>query len=161
MSQINQMEEKLSLEQLASKIKSLINRSPLSMILIGELLIEYKGDIEYGGVKEFYRNIEMSDRTAQHYMQIASNKEIQKLKAEGKVEGLDMSAILEFIGMYVNVSDLNNDNTPQQQEYVPLGSNFDFNTCRSTKIFKEEYKALATKVSDLEAELNSRRSITA
>ena len=153
-----QAEDKLSLEEVAEKIKGLISRSALAKIEIGDLLNKYTAEIEHGGKEEFYKSISMSPRTAQHYMRIASNEEVQKLRAEDKLDGLNMSQILAMVGMRVNIRGVNNDITPA--EYKPV-ENFNYDKCRSTRIFKIEYEALTGKVTELEAELETFRSKTA
>ena len=55
-------EERLNLDQLAGKIKNLISRSAMAKIEIGELLNEYTAEIEHGGKKNFYSDIDMSPR---------------------------------------------------------------------------------------------------
>ena len=151
------------LQEVAIQIKGLISRSALAKIEIGELLIENKKLIQHGDTKAFYSSIGMSDRTAQHYMRIASNKEVQKLKSEGKLDGLNMSKILEMVGMRVNVRGTNNEDAPQeQQEYKPLGlGKLDFNKCRSTKKFKAEYEMLTGEVAELKKELDALKNKTA
>jgi len=153
--------QKLSLEALKEKIKSLISISALSKIEIGELLIEYTQEIEHGGKKAFYKQIGMSPRTAQYYMKIASNPKIQKLKKEGKLDGLNMSRILELVGMRVNIRGINSEDAPKKQ-YIPLGpGSFDYEKCRSTAIFKLEYKMLTEKLLELEETLQKLYSQTA
>ncbi len=155
MSENNQTEEKLTLEQVVDKIKGLISRSALAKIEIGELLNEYTSEIEHGGKEAFYKSIGMRPTTAQYYMKIASNSDVQKLKSEGKLDGLNMSEILRHIGARINVRGDNNENAPQaEQTYTPLGfGNFNFEKCRSTKEFKVEYEDLSKKVSELEAKI--------
>ena len=163
MSENNQTEE-MTLEETTEaigKIKTLVKQTAEAKIEIGEILIECKRKIPHGGMDEFYKSIDIRDRTAQYYMRIASNKEVQKLKAEGKFEGLNMSKILNLAGMSINVRGVNNDNAPQaEQTYTPLGfGSFDFKKCRSTTIFKREYEDLSSKVSELEAELAELRPV--
>ena len=154
-------EEKLTLEQVATKIKGLISTSALAKIEIGELLNQYTAKIKHGDKVEFYKSIKMSTRTAQYYMKIASNEEIQKLKKEEKLDGLNMSEILKLVGMRVNVRGVNNEDAPES-EYTPKGyGSFEFNKCRSTRIFKIEYDVLTNKVSELQAELDRLKSKTA
>ncbi len=146
-------ESKMSLNELTEKIKGLISSSALAKIEIGELLNKYTSAIEHGGKKEFYKSIGMSDRTAQYYMKIASNEQVQKRKKEGKLDGLNMSKILELVGMRVNVRGANNVDAPEK-EYKPLGlGNFKYDECRSTKQFKAEYKVVVDRVKELEAEV--------
>jgi hypothetical protein len=120
MNQKNQTKMRMNLEQLATEVKSLISRSSLDKIKIGELLLDYKKEIKYYGMKEFYKSIEMSNRTAQNYMKIAKNEEIQKLKDEGKLDGLNISKILELIGIRVDVEGAYNENAPQNQQVYTL-----------------------------------------
>ena len=149
------------LKEVASKIRGLISKSALAKIEIGELLNEHTKEIEHGGKKEFYTSIGMSDRTAQYYMKIASSQDVQELKKENKLDGLNMSEILALVGMRVNIRGANNDDAPRE-EYVPLGfGKFDSDRCRSTKQFKVEYKALADKVSELEDKLKKLKTQSA
>ena len=96
-------------------------------------------------------------------MKIAANEEVQRLKAENKLDGLNMSEILKLVGMRVNIRGDNNENAPRQpQEYIPKGyGHFEFEKCRSTKEFKAEYKILTAKVSDLEAALHTLKNKSA
>jgi len=155
MSENNQTEEKLTLEQVVDKIKGLISRSALAKIEIGELLNEYTSEIEHGGKADFYKSIGMRPTTAQYYMKIASNSDVQKLKSEGKLDGLNMSEILRHIGARINVRGDNNENAPQQiQEYIAVGfGNFDISKRHTLKEYKVEYEDLSKKVSELEAKL--------
>ncbi len=155
MSITKQPKERLTLEQVASRIKRLISRSALAKIEIGELLIKYISDIEHGGKANFYESIGMTERTAQHYMQIASNEKVQELKEKGELDGLNMSAILNLVGMCVKTRGVNNDNAPQQvQEYVSVGfENFDISKRHTLGEYKVEYVALSSKVLELEAKL--------
>ena len=153
----------MTLDKVAKKIRDLISKSAKAKIEIGKLLNAHTKDIEHGRKEEFYKSIGMSDRTAQYYMKIA--RKIDEMEAEGNkidLEGLNMSRILEMVGMRVNIRGANNENAPQQQEYTPKGyGSFNFNKCRSTRIFKAEYKALTDKVSELEEELESLKPKTA
>ncbi len=157
------MGNKMTLEDLASKIKKLVSKSALANIEIGELLNEYTDEIEHGKKKEFYKSIGMPATTAQYYKRIAANEEVQKLKKEGKLDGLNMSHILELCDMRVNIRGTNNDNAPQKnQPYTALGyGKFDFTKSHTIKEFRAEYKELNDRVSELEAELEALRSQTA
>ncbi len=162
MSENNQTEE-MTLEETTEaigKIKTLVKQTAEAKIEIGEILSECKRKIPHGGMESFYKSIKMSDRTAQYYMKIASNAEVQKLKTEGKLDGLNMQEILVQIGARVNVRGVNNDNAPQQvQEYVSVGfENFDISKRHTLREYKIEYEALSNKVSALEAELGTLRS---
>ena len=146
-------EKKLTLEEVVTKIKGLISKSALAKIEIGELLFKHTEAIKHGDKEAFYKNINMSDRTAQYYMNIASNKEVQKLKKEGKLDGLNMTQILKLVGMRVNIRGVNNDDAPEE-EYKVLGlGKFNYNKCRSTKQFKAEYEVLKDRVTELEEKL--------
>ncbi len=162
MSENNQTEEKLTLEQVVDKIKGLISRSALAKLDIGLLLTEYKETIDHGDVTAFYENIGINKRTAQYYKKIASNETVQRLRSEGELDGLNMQEILVLIGARVNVRGVNNDNAPQaEQVYVAKGfGSFDSDRCRSTKIFNLEYKDLSNRVSELEKELAELRPAT-
>jgi len=154
----------MTLDKVAKKIRDLISKSAKAKIEIGKLLNTHTKDIEHGGKEEFYKSIGMSDRTAQYYMKIA--RKIDEMEAEGNkidLEGLNMSRILEMVGMRVNIRGVNNDDAPQKvQAYKALGyESFEFEKCRSTRIFKAEYKALTDKVSELEEELESLKPKTA
>ncbi len=56
--------KKMTVDELADKIKELISNSALAKIEIGELLNEYTAEIEHGGKENFYKNIGMNPRTA-------------------------------------------------------------------------------------------------
>ena len=141
--------KKLSLEELTTKIKDLIRTSALAKIEIGELLNEHTSAIKRGGKEAFYKSIGMSDRTAQHYMKIASNEEVQKLKADEKLGGLNMTKVLELAGIRTQER-----KKAEKVDYitVPVES-FDYNSCKSTKILKTQYGLLSNKVTELEAKL--------
>ncbi len=148
-------EEKLTTEEVVTKIKTLIGQSAKAKIEIGELLNKYTADIEHGGKDDFYKSIGMSPRTAQYYMRIASNEDVQKLKTEEKLNDLNMSKILELVGMRMKVRGVNNDDAPEK-EYKTLGlGKFNYNKCRSTKQFKAEYEVLVATVTKLEEKLKS------
>ncbi len=154
---------RLTLEQVANKIKGLVTTSALAKIEIGELLIEYKKDIEHGGLTPFYESIGMSERTGQYYMEIARHEEVQKRKKEGKLEGLNMQDLLVLIGARVNRrGDDGTSKDVKKVEYkrVPVDS-FDYMKCKSTKVFKVQYELLSNKVSELETKLKDLQSKSA
>ena len=155
------MAKQLTLDEVADKIKSLISRSALAKIEIGELLNEHVKSIEHGEKENFYKSIGMSERTAQHYMKIASNEKIQDLKAKGELNGLNMSRILELVGMRVNVRGDNNKNAPEN-EYKPVSlDKFDWNKCKSTRVFKAQYSVAIEKINELGKELDRYKSKSA
>ncbi len=159
MSDENQIAERLTEEQAIARIKVLVKESALAKIEIGELLIKYIENVQHNDKKQWYKdNLDMSERTAQYYMQIARNEDVQRLKAEGKLDGLNMTEILRLVNKRVNTRGVNNANAPEQ-EYQALGyERFDPKKCQSTKKFRKEYKALKDEVTKLEAELAELRS---
>ncbi len=145
-------------KEVFSEIRGLINTSALAKIQIGELLIKHTEKLKKGYKIAYYAEVGLSSRTAQRYKDIASNPEVQKLKAENKLDGLNMSRILELIGCRINVRGINNDNAPVKK-YKPLGYGaFDYKKCRSTASFKIEYELLDERVHQLEAELDLLKS---
>ena len=152
---------RILLEEVASKIKVLVSRSALAKIEIGELLIKHKKDIEHGNASYFYYDIGMKERTAQYYMQIAGNEEVQRLKSEGKLEGLNMSEILMLAGFKVNSIHKSNATPKPSLSYISEDGEFDYKNCKNTTIFKTQYKMLSDKVSELEAKLAKYEETTA
>ncbi|MFA7353488.1 MAG: hypothetical protein WCZ70_02595 [Sulfurimonadaceae bacterium] len=78
-------------------IKNKLRKTAETIIEIGELLIEAidgKESIDYK--KEFYKQLGMSERSGQRYMQIAKSEIIQKLKIEKpkQLEHMTMSDLL-------------------------------------------------------------------
>ena len=149
---------RLSLEEVADKIKRLVSRSALAKIEIGELLAEYTSEIEHGEKADFYKSIGMEDRTAQHYMKIARDPEVQKLKRENKLEGMNMTAILAKAGL--RLTNRNKDVKKPEPGRVSIEVfKGQFEKCKSTKVLKIQYALLSNKVSELEAELAELRPV--
>ena len=146
MSENNQTEEKLTLEQVVDKIKGLISRSALAKLDIGLLLTEYKETIDHGDVTAFYEDIGINQRTAQYYKKIASNETVQRLRAEGQLDGLSMAKIIEKAEIRSNPKDI--------PEYVEVAiEKFEPSTCKKLKAFRVQYELLSNKVKELEAKL--------
>ena len=140
---------RLSLEQVVTQIKELISRSALAKIKIGELLNEYTAEIPHGEKEQFYKDIGMSPTTAQYYMKIASDPKVQKLKSEDKLEGLNMTTILELAGIRTQKRE-----KVDKVEYVPVSiESFDYRKCQSTVKLKVQYGLLSNRVAELEARL--------
>ncbi len=154
MSDETQPEERLNIEQLVAKIKGLFHQTALIKIEIGELLNEYTAEIDHGDKDQFYKDIGIKQRTAQHYKKIASNEEVQRLRTAGELDGLNMTDILILAGM----RGVNNDNAPEQEYEVKGYGVFEFNKRHKIKIFQAEYEKLNEKVSELEEEIAELRS---
>ncbi len=152
MSKVEEVTVKFSqeLEALATEIKDLIAQSAEAKIRIGELLNENKKQIEHGGMLEFYKLIGMSPRTAQTYMKIANNDQVQEMKAEGKLEGLNMSRILEMIRYRVNTR---GDAKAKIEHVLQNYEKFDYQKCKSTAVLKMQYEDLKNTVMKLKKEL--------
>ncbi|MFA5455835.1 MAG: hypothetical protein WC272_11035 [Sulfurimonas sp.] len=63
-------------------IKNKLRKTAETIIEIGELLIEAIDNESTDYKKEFYRQLGMSERSGQRYIQIAKNEVIQKLKSK-------------------------------------------------------------------------------
>ena len=133
--------------QLVTNIKGLVSRSALAKIDIGILLNEHTSKIPHGEKEQFYKDIGISDRTAQHYMKIAGNKKVQELKAAGELEGLNMSEILKLAGVKREVG--------KKVELVLVSiENFNPKNCSSRAVLKAQYARLSSKVDQLQKELD-------
>ncbi len=150
MSENNQTEEKLTLEQVVAEIKGLISQSALAKLDIGLLLTEHKEIIDHGDVTAFYEDIGINKRTAQYYKKIAGNKKVQELREEGELDGLSMAKIIEKAEITSNSREI------AEYEAVPI-EKFEPSTCKKLKVFKAQYVLLEGKVSELETELDKLR----
>ncbi len=154
-------QNKMSLEELTEKIKGKLTVSAMATIEIGELLNEYKKDIEHGGMKEFYTSIGISPTTAQYYMKIARNPKVQKMKKAGKLDGMTMTKILEVTGIKKKSS---NNGDGEAGNYDPVSiEDFASQYMKETsrKILRAQYAVLSNRVEELEKELEGFRSKTA
>ena len=143
----NETENLLTLEQVVTEIKGLISQSALAKLDIGLLLIKHTEVIEHGNTEKFYEDIGIHKRVAQYYKSIAGNKEVQKLKAEGKLDGLSMTKIIEKAGIKATGRKTEEYTEVSVEEFMP-------DKCNRVKIFKVQYALLENKVAKLEAELN-------
>ena len=133
--------------QLVTDIKGLVSRSALAKIEIGILLNDHTAKIPHGGKDQFYKDIGISDRTAQHYMKIAGNKKVQELKITGKLEGLNMSEILKLAGVKREVG--------KKAELILVSiESFNPRKCDSRAVLKAQYEILSNKVGELQKELD-------
>lgn len=92
-------EIKLSNEdkKLAKEIKSKLKKTAQTIVEIGEALSNAVKDKERGFKEIFYKEIGISDRSAQRYMQIANHPKIIELKEENQLEGKTMTDLLQLI----------------------------------------------------------------
>ena len=145
------------LAKITEDIKTKITRTALDNIEIGELLIKAKKIVEHGSWEMYYKSIGIGKQTAERYMHIAKHPEIQKLKAEGKLDGLNMNAILEKVD-YRIISRSTKENAKKQLEnrlnYKPVGHDkFNYKACTKPAVFKKEYSTLLDEYHKLEQEL--------
>lgn len=83
-------------KKIAKKIKSKLRKTAETIIEIGEELIKAIEEKPRGFKEVFYKEIGISDRSAQRYMQIANHPKIIDLK-ENELEGKTMSDLLKLI----------------------------------------------------------------
>jgi hypothetical protein len=112
-------------------------------------------------MKAFYESIGIAPTTAQYYMKIARNETVQKMKKEGKLDGLTMAKILEVTGIK-KASNNNGDDEPGEYTPVSVEAFADqYMKEVSRKVLRAQYAVLSNKVSELEKELAEYRSKTA
>jgi len=92
-------EIKLSKEdkKLARDIKSKLRKTAETIVEIGEALSNAIQDKQRGFKEVFYKEIGISDRSAQRYMQIANHIKIVELKENNELEGKTMADLLQLI----------------------------------------------------------------
>lgn len=92
-------EIKLSKEdkKLAREIKSKLRKTAETIVEIGEALSNAIQDKQRGFKEVFYKEIGISDRSAQRYMQIANHIKIVELKENNELEGKTMADLLQLI----------------------------------------------------------------
>ena len=154
MSNQNQTVEKevpdnnLTFDEVVTKIKGLISKSALAKLDIGLLLMKHKEVIEqHGDTEKFYEDIGINKRTAQYYKSIAGNKNVQKLRAEDKLEGLSMAKIIEKAGITPKTREI------PEYEAVPV-EEFKPEKCKTLRAFNAQYVLLENKVSELQKKLS-------
>lgn len=84
-------------KKLAKEIKSKLKKTAQTIVEIGEALSNAVKDKERGFKEIFYKEIGISDRSAQRYMQIANHPKIIELKEENQLEGKTMTDLLQLI----------------------------------------------------------------
>src|SRR5574344_1091389 len=84
-------------KKIAKKIKSKLRKTAETIIEIGEELIKAIEEKPRGFKEVFYKEIGISDRSAQRYMQIANHPKIIDLKEENQLEGKTMTDLLQLI----------------------------------------------------------------
>lgn len=95
------------------QIKAKLRKTAETIIEIGELLVEAIDNEPAEYKKEFYKELGMSERSGQRYMQIAKSEAIQKLKSEKpkSLEHMTMTDLLNEINSNKK-TDTNSDENP-------------------------------------------------
>ena len=78
-------------KKLAKEIKSKLRKTAQTIVEIGEELSTAVKDKQRGFKELFYKEIGISDRSAQRYMQIANNVKVIELKEKNLLEGKTMT----------------------------------------------------------------------
>ena len=84
-------------KNIAKKIKSKLRKTAETIIEIGEELIKAIEEKPRGFKEVFYKEIGISDRSAQRYMQIANHVKVIELKENNELEGKTMTDLLQLI----------------------------------------------------------------
>lgn len=84
-------------KKIAKKIKSKLRKTAETIIEIGEELIKAIEEKPRGFKDVFYKEIGISDRSAQRYMQIANHVKVIELKENNELEGKTMTDLLQLI----------------------------------------------------------------
>ena len=84
-------------KKIAKKIKSKLRKTAETIIEIGEELIKDIEEKPRGSKEGFYKEIGISDRSAQRYMQIANHVKVIELKENNELEGKTMTDLLQLI----------------------------------------------------------------
>ena len=84
-------------KKIAKKIKSKLRKTAETIIEIGEELIKAIEEKPRGYKEVFYKEIGISDRSAQRYMQIANHVKVIELKENNELEGKTMTDLLQLI----------------------------------------------------------------
>ena len=96
-------------KKIAKKIKSKLRKTAETIIEIGEELIKAIEEKPRGFKEVFYKEIGISDRSAQRYMQIANHVKVIELKENNELEGKTMTDLLQLITPDTSSKDGNND----------------------------------------------------
>jgi len=92
-------------KDIAKRIKRKLRRTAETIVWIGEELTKAIKDKPRGFKEQFYREIGMSDRSAQRYMQIAKNVKVIELKEKSELEGKTMTDLLQLVAPDTSVKD--------------------------------------------------------
>ena len=84
-------------KKIAKKIKSKLRKTAETIIEIGEELIKAIEEKPRGFKEVFYKEIGISDRSAQRYMQIANHVKVIELKENNELEGKTMTDLLQLV----------------------------------------------------------------
>lgn len=84
-------------KKIAKRIKSKLRKTAETIIEIGEELTKTLHDKPRGFKELFYKEIGISDRSAQRYMQIANHVKVIELKEKDELEGKTMTDLLQLI----------------------------------------------------------------
>ena len=83
--------------KLAKQIQTKLRKTAETIIEIGEELIKAIEEKPRGFKEVFYKEIGISDRSAQRYMQIANHIKVIELKENNELEGKTMTDLLQLI----------------------------------------------------------------
>lgn len=84
-------------KKIAKRIKGKLRKTAETIVEIGEELTNALQDKPRGFKEVFYKEIGISDRSAQRYMQIANHVKVIELKEKDELEGKTMTDLLQLI----------------------------------------------------------------
>ncbi len=96
-------------KKLAKEIKSKLRKTAQTIVEIGEELSTAVKDKQRGFKELFYKEIGISDRSAQRYMQIANHVKVIELKEKNLLEGKTMTDLLQLISPDTSIKENNID----------------------------------------------------
>jgi len=83
-------------KKLAKEIKGKLRKTAETIIEIGDLLIKATDNLPKGDKELFYKEIGMSSRSAQRYMQIAKNTLVQELRDNKQLKGKTITDLIKL-----------------------------------------------------------------
>lgn len=128
-------------KKLAKEIKSKLRKTAETIIEIGDLLINATDNLPKGVKELFYKEIGMSSRSAQRYMQIAKNTLVQELRDNKQLKGKTMTDLLELAT-----------NKPKTTEYK---ANSNVDTKKVAKNLYTKYRDDSSKIQSIINELQT------
>jgi len=128
-------------KKLAKEIKGKLRKTAETIIEIGDLLINATDDLPKGVKELFYKEIDMSPRSAQRYMQIAKSEKVKLLNKEA-LKGQTMTDLLKLVVT----------NKPKTTEYK---ANRNVDTKKVAKSLYTKYRDDSSKIQSIITELQT------